>query len=123
MAYTGEIADRPKSLSGCASTWSETQTDNVVKSEMSSGVLKTRRRFTGIQKKVTCTFILVRDQYDDFIDWYNIEQRQGSIPTRVKNPMGIEQIYLFVTPPVIEWPENTYFTAAVELYAQSGWND
>ena len=38
--YEGEVAERPPELDGCWSSWSETQTDNVVKSAMDSGVVK-----------------------------------------------------------------------------------
>jgi len=123
MAYTGDIAARPASLDGCWSTWTETQSDNVVKSQMDSGVVKTRRRFTGIQRRAQVSVSLKADLYQEFIDWFNVFQRQGSIPTYVKTPYQTEEIWLWVTPPKVEWPEAGYFTASVEMYQQSGWND
>ena len=121
MAYTGEVAERPETLDGCFSSWSETQTDNVVKSQMDSGVVKTRRRFTGIQRRAEVSVTLSADLYEDFVDWFNVYQRQGSIPTRVKTPYGKEEIWLFVAPPVYNWPEAGYFTASTELYQEAGW--
>ena len=123
MAYTGDIAGRPDSLDGCWSTWSETQTDNVVKSPSDSGVVKTRRRFTGIQRRAQVSVALRAEFYQDFMDWFNIDQRQGAIPTHVQTPYGEEELWLWVTPPKIEWPEAGYFRASVEMYQQAGWND
>lgn len=123
MAYDGDIAARPPNLDGCWSTWAETQTDNVVKSPMDNGVVKTRRRFTGIQRRAEVAVNLRAELYQDFMDWFNVDQRQGAIPTYVKTPYGTEELFLFVTPPRIEWPESTYFKASVELYQQSGWAD
>ena len=77
MAYTGDVADRPDTLDGCWQTWTESQTDNVVKSAMDSGVVKTRRRFTGIQRKAQVSVTLAADLYQDFQDWYNIYQSPG----------------------------------------------
>jgi hypothetical protein len=123
MAYTGDIADRPDTLDGCWQTWTESQTDNVIKSAMDAGVVKTRRRFTGIQRKAQVSVTLAADLYQDFQDWFNVYSRQGSIPTRVKTPYGAEEIWMFVAPPVIEWIDANMFKASTELYAQAGWND
>jgi len=123
MAYEGEIAERPPTLDGCWSTWSETQTDNVTKSQMDSGVVKTRRRFTGIQRRAQVTVKMRSEFYQDFQDWYNVYQRQGSIPTRVKTPYGAEEIWMFVAPPVFDWVDANMFKVSTELYQQSGWAD
>jgi len=123
MAYEGEMAERPPTLDGCWSTWSETQTDNVTKSQMDSGVVKTRRRFTGIQRRAQVTVKMRSEFYQDFQDWYNVYQRQGSIPTRVKTPYGAEEIWMFVAPPVFDWVDANMFKVSTELYQQSGWAD
>lgn len=123
MAYTGDIAARPQSLDGCWATWKESQTDNVVKSPADSGVIKTRRRFTGIQRRAQVSVMLSAELYQDFVDWFNVDQRQGAIPTMVKTPYGTEEVWLFTTPPAIDWPEAKYFKATTELYQQSGWRD
>ena len=123
MAYEGEVADRPPQLDGCWSSWSESQTDNVVKSTMDSGVVKTRPRFTGIQRRAEVSVRLKAEFYKDFMGWFNSFQRQGAIPTRVVTPYGDEEIWQFMTPPRINWPEPSYFEASTELYQQSGWND
>lgn len=123
MAYTGDIAARPPQLDGCWSSWSESQTDNVVKSEMDSGVVKTRPRFTGIQRRAEVSVRLKAELYKDFMGWYNVFQRQGAIPTKVMTPYKEEEIWQFMSPPKIDWPEPGYFEATTALYQQSGWND
>lgn len=123
MAYQGELGARPPELDGCWSSWSEQQMDNVVKSPADSGVVKTRPRFTGIQRRAEVMVRMRADKYQVFMDWFNVDQRQGAIPTTVKTPYGTEEIWQFITPPLINWPEAGYFEASTELYAQSGWND
>ena len=123
MAYTGDIAARPPQLDGCWSSWSESQTDNVVKSEMDSGVVKTRPRFTGIQRRAEVSVRLKAELYKDFMGWYNVFQRQGAIPTKVMTPYKEEEIWQFMSPPKINWPEPGYFEATTALNQQSGWND
>ena len=123
MAYDGEVAERPPKLDGCWATWSESQTDNVVKSSMDSGVVKSRPRFTGIQRRAEVSVKLTADKYQEFVDWFNVYQRQGAIPTRVKTPYGTEEIWQFVSPPVYNWPEAGHFEVSTQLYQQSGWKD
>ena len=123
MANTGDIGARPPQLDGCWSSWSESQTANVVKSEMDSGVVKTRPRFTGIQRRAEVSVRLKAELYKDFMGWYNVFQRQGAIPTKVMTPYKEEEIWQFMSPPKIDWPEPGYFEATTALYQQSGWND
>ena len=123
MAYDGDIAARPLGIDGCWSSWQEQQTDNVVKSTMDSGVVKTRKRFTGIQRRAQVSVMLTADKYQDFMSWFNTDCRQGSIPTMMKTPYGTEELWQFLAPPTINWPEASYFEAKTEIYSQSGWND
>ena len=123
MAYMGEVGARPPQLDGCWSSWSESQTDNVVKSAMDSGIVKTRPRFTGIQRRAEVTVRLKAELYKDFMGWYNVFCKQGAIPTRVMTPYKEEEIWQFMTPPRINWPEPGYFEASAEIYQQLGWND
>lgn len=121
--YDGEVAERPPELDGCWSSWSETQTDNVVKSAADSGVVKTRPRFTGIQRRAEVKVKLKASEYKSFMGWFNYYCRQGAIPTRVITPYLEEEIWQFISPPRITWPERGYFEASVELYQAAGWND
>ena len=123
MAYQGDVGARPPTLDGCWSSWTETQSDNVVKSPMDSGVVKTRPRFTGIQRRAEVMVKMKAENKKTFMEWFNIDQRQGAIPTLVMTPYGEEEIWQFLAPPTINWPEAGYFEASTELYQQSGWND
>ena len=121
--YSGDIGNRPLALDGCFSTWSETMTDNVVKSEMDSGTVKTRRRFTGTNRRVQATVRMDSALYQDFMDWFVVDQRQGSIPTYVRTPYGAEELFLWMSPPAITWPDRNFFEASVSMWQASGWVD
>jgi hypothetical protein len=107
MPYNGDIGDRPDELDGCWSTWTEQQSDNVVRNTMDKGNVKTRRRFTGITRA--------------FKDWFNRDQRQGTIPTYVKTPYGTYELFLWTGPPNINWIDSNHFEASVTMYQGSNW--
>ena len=65
MAYTGDIATTPAGL-GCFSSWEESQSDNVTKSSMEDGTVKFRRRFTGIDRRVSATVRIAQRQLRGF---------------------------------------------------------
>lgn len=115
-----EVGSRPASLSGCWKTWEESDIDNVIRTEMDSGLLHTRRRFTGTAKRVIASVTLPRNLYQDFMSWFRVDQQQGAVATTVINPLGEEVIYQWVTPPKINWIDPNAFTATVEMY-QGSW--
>jgi hypothetical protein len=121
MPYNGDIGDRPDELDGCWSTWTEQQSDNVVRNTMDKGNVKTRRRFTGITRAVTCSVKLTADKYVPFKDWFNRDQRQGTIPTYVKTPYGTYELFLWTGPPNINWIDSNHFEASVTMYQGSNW--
>jgi hypothetical protein len=120
MAYTGDIAARPGDL-GCFSSWDESQTDNVVKTPMDDGTVKYRRRFTGINRRVSATVRLPAADYPAFVSWYNVAQRQGSIPTYVKTPYGTEEVFQFMAPPVYSWVDRNVVEVTVNMYQGANW--
>lgn len=120
MAYLGDIAATPAGL-GCFSSWEESQTDNVVKSTMEDGTVKFRRRFTGIDRRVSATVRIGKDDYPAFVSWYNVAQRQGSIPTRVKTPYGTEEVFQFMAPPVYSWVDPNVVEVSVNMYQGHNW--
>ena len=121
MPYNGEIGPRPDDLDGCWSTWNESQADNVVRNTMDKGNVKTRRRFTGINRSVTASVKLAADKYIPFKDWFNRDQKQGTIPTYCKTPYGTSELFLWTSPPVIEWIDSNHFQASVTMYQGSNW--
>ena len=115
-----EIGSRPASLSGCWKTWDEEDIDVVLRTEMDSGLLHTRRRFTGVSTIVTATVTLEASLYGDFMSWFRVDQQQGGVATLVVNPQGQEEVYQWLGPPKISWPDTNAFTAVVQMY-QGSW--
>lgn len=123
MPYNGDIAERPDELDGCWTTWTESQADNVVRNTMDKGNVRTRRRFTGINRTVNATVKLTADKYIPFKDWFNRDQGQGVRPTYCKTPYGLYELFLWTTPPTINWIDANHFEASVQMYQGSGWNN
>lgn len=100
---TIQIGARPASISGCFQTWNETQVANTIRTEMENGTIKVRRRTTGIFRQADVSVTLQGDQYQDFVDWWNVNCQQGAIPTYVVTPYGAEEVWRIAEPPAIEW--------------------
>lgn len=115
----GAIAYRPLELDGCFKEWNETFVENVLRTEFADGSLRSRRRFTGRARIIKASVTLPADKYDAFIDWYQVNQRQGILPTRVIDPKGREQVVQWTAPPVIDWLDKNAFRATVEMYQHS----
>lgn len=110
------IGIRPPQLNGCWKTWQEQDVDNVIKTDMESGTVKTRRRFTGTAKLVTATVILPASLHSVFMQWWRVNQRQGAIATRVKTPYGTDEVFQWMKPPTISWIDKNAFSATVEMW-------
>ena len=111
-----DVGLRPVGLDGCWKTWQETPVDIVLRTEMDSGALHTRRRFTGRSRVVQATVTLPASDYQSFMDWFNVDQQQGAIATRVKTPYGTEEVFQWTAPPQISWNDVKAFTANVAMY-------
>ena len=111
-----EVGPRPTTLSGCWSSWNESDVDVVIRTEMASGALHTRRRFTGISRVVTASVTLKAALYGDFMAWFHDNQRQGAIATWVVPPYGGEEKFQWTGPPKITWPDPNAFQATVTMY-------
>jgi hypothetical protein len=120
MAYTGDIANRPGAL-GCFASWDEQQNDNVIKSTAEDGTVKFRRRFTGKNRRASASVRIPAEYYDDFVFWYDVSQRQGSIPTRIITPYGAEEVWQFIAPPVYKWIDANVVEVSCNLYQGSNW--
>jgi hypothetical protein len=114
------VGTRPASLDGCWSSWQEQDLDVLVSSEMESGAFKTRRRFTGISRKVTASVILPVALLNDFRNWYRVNQQQGIKGALIKTPEGTEEAFQWVAPPSISVSPNGTFTAQVSML-QGAW--
>ena len=121
MAYDGDTTVPPQGLDGCWSTWAETQSDNVVRNSMDAGNVKTRRRYTGINRTVQVTVKLTADKWIPFKNWFNRDQQQGTIPTYCQTPYGTTELFLWTAPPTVSWDTNGFFEATVTMYQGSNW--
>ncbi len=114
MAIT--IGARPATLDGCWKTWQEEDVDMVIRTDMESGAVKTRRRFTGHGRVITASVTLPAKLYNDFmVNWFRINQRQGAIATKVVTPQGNEETVQWTAPPKINWIDKNAFTATVTM--------
>ena len=116
-----EIAARPTTLSGCWQTWAEKDVDVVLRTEMDSGAVHTRRRFTGRSRVVQASVTLKASLYSAFQTWWFTNMRQGAIPTYVVPPYGGEEIFQFTEPPTISWEnaDKGHFTVSVNMWQAS----
>ena len=115
-----DIGARPAEIDGCFSRWQETDVSQVIKTEMESGTLHTRRRFTGYARLVQASVNLPADQHPFVMTWFRVNQQQGAIPTYVKNPQGEEEVFQWLEPPKISWIDTKVFTMSVQMY-QGSW--
>ena len=111
-----DIVARPTQLDGCWKVWNEEAIDVMLRTEVDSGALHTRRRFTGRAKIVRASVNLPVELYLIFMDWFNVDQQQGAAATYVVNPLGEEEVMQWTAPPKISWPDPKMFTAQVEMY-------
>lgn len=112
---------RPPELDGCWATWTESQVSNVIRTQMENGDIKTRRRTTGILRQASASVTLPSDQYDSFMDWFNIASQGGVQPTTLKEPSGVESVWRFTAPPEITWVDTNAFRASCALERLPGW--
>src|SRR4051812_46026283 len=95
-----DIAPRPLSLDGCWQTWSETDSDATLRSQMDlGGFTKTRLRTTAAAWQVQASVTLAASLYEDFMQWFRVNCVKGVLPTRVKRPDGTEVVMRFTAPP------------------------
>ena len=119
MALT--IAVRPAELDGCWGTWSETDVDNVIRTDMDSGTIMSRRRFTGTVRKAAVSVRLHAKLYNNFMRWFRVNCRAGAIPTKMITPYGAEEVWAFAAPPQIDWIDPNVFSVTADIYQLSGW--
>ena len=122
MSGTIHIAARPLDLDGCWSSWEEQQQPQVVRSDMEAGgIVKVRRRYTGIARKASVSVTLKAALYNDFLAWFNVSCMGGVHPTRVETPYRKQEVWRFTGPPKISWPEANAFTVSAELEQLPAW--
>lgn len=114
MALT--IGTRPATIDGCWSSWDEEQQPNTIRTEMEvPGVVKVRRRTTGISRVASVTRNFKAEVYDDLMNWFNTACQGGVLPTHVKTPRGKEEVWRFSAPPKITWITEKAFNASCSI--------
>jgi len=111
-----EIGTRPGQLDGCWQTWQEQDVDVIARTDMESGALHTRRRFTGTSRIVQVSVRLPAELYQIFMTWFRVNQQQGAKATYVMTPYGTEEVFQFTSAPAINWIDPKVFQASVTLY-------
>lgn len=111
-----EVGSRPPQIDGCWQTWSEQDVDAVIRTEYATGVMRTRRRFTGVSRVVNASVTMKADLFGAFMSWYRVNQKQGSIATLVMTPYGDEEVFQWAGPPSIEWVDPNAFKATVVMF-------
>jgi hypothetical protein len=98
---------RPAVLDGCFSNWSEQYTSPSIRTSMENpATIKTRRRFTGQILNIEASLTIKSIYRTVWHNWYNVSCAGGSLPTRVKNPDGVELVVRFTEPPKIEFTDS-----------------
>ena len=108
-------ASTPAGL-GCWSTWNESFVDPVIRTDMESGAIKSRRRFTASVRTLEASVRLPKDRYNDFVAWYQVACRSGIVPAELKNPLGVTEAWAFASPPNISSPDPNVFEATCSFY-------
>lgn len=118
-----DYAPRPSSISGCWQTWTDQDTPQLIRSSMDSQFVKVRRRTTGLQRTASVTATYPRSVYQDFVDWFRVYCQTGVMPTVIVEPSGVESVWRFVEPPVIEWLDANAFRVSCTFEKMPGWQN
>lgn len=115
------VSTRPARLDGCWQSWREARQPQIIRSEMESGAVKVRRRFTGRRRMAEVSVTLKAEFYQDFVDWFEVTCLAGVNATQMKDPLGNEQAWRFTAPPEIEWLEPVAFRATATIERNELW--
>lgn len=105
----------------CWGQWSEQDVDNVLRTEMDSGTIKSRRRFTGRQRLATVSVQLPASRYKEFIQWFRVTCQAGVLPALMDTPYGDQEPWAFAATPQISWPDRNVFRVSASIYQLPGW--
>ena len=118
---TISIGTRPASLDGCWASWTERANPSVIRTEMSDGTVKVRRRNTGKHRVATVARNFDAQDYQALQDWFTVACQQGVIPTRMTTPYGADEVWRFTQAPEISWLDPKAFTVSCNIEQLAGW--
>jgi hypothetical protein len=115
MALT--IAQRPSAINGCLQSWAESTAGyGVIRTQMEAPTQKVRRRTTAYVRVGDATLTIKGEQYDDFVAWYQVTSRTGTLPTWFKFPPDArEQLWRWNNEPTYEWLDNKAVRISFQL--------
>jgi len=114
---------RPIALDGCWQSWSEVDQPVTIRSAMEDGLVKVRRRFTGVYRVANVTVTLPGDLINAFWSWFRTDCQQGVVPTTMMDPQGVEGVWRFTQPPQLAYigPGTAGATFSCVIEQQPGW--
>jgi hypothetical protein len=118
-------ATRPDELSGCWSTWSEQDVPTTIRSSMDNGEPKVRRRFTGVLRRAQVSVNCPDYDVQNYMYWFRTLCQQGLMPTAMVSPAGVEAVWRFVEPPVVQWgaPGSGMAVVSATIERLPGWQE
>ena len=123
MSGSVTVVARPSTLDGCWASWEEEEQPSVVRSDMEAGgIVKVRRRYTGVSRKAAVSVALKAELYLDFLKWWG-DTLRGVFPTRVMTPYKKQEVWRFTAPPKISWDDARVFTVSCELEQLPAWRN
>jgi len=115
------IATRPVNIDGCWAAWTEQARPDIIRTQMENNTVKVRRRTTGNHRNAEVARTHAAEDYQGFIDWFNVACQQGILPTWIVTPYGVEEVWRFSEPPSISWKDPKAFEVQCKFEQLSGW--
>jgi len=80
----------PLSTKPLAESYKEQYIDNVLRTQMEYGIIKTRKLAIKARKIISIQFIINRSEYEEFVNWYNETIASGSQSFTMQEPITDE---------------------------------
>lgn len=76
----------PIALPDCPQTWREVDISQLIRSDVDVGVSKVRRRYTRERSRISTSLTLVKADYNEFKQFYNVTLKDGLESFTYKHP-------------------------------------
>ncbi len=88
--------------------------ENLVRTEMSTGPYKSRKRFTKAMDTISCSILMNRSEYQTFKNFYETSLNSGSREFEYRDPITDEmKKYKFASVPVIRFIQGNTFQVSM----------
>lgn len=106
----------PSTLPQSPRAWQEEMVDNLIRTQVSAGPPKVRRRFTASRIQARASFILKREQYDTLKQWFESELEHGVQAFSFRNPnSNTLQAFRLLAAPSIESVQGVALAVEMEM--------